>query len=83
VNYVAPGDELLGLARGFFSAGASSLVLSLWNVHDATTVQLMRHFYEAISRGKSPAAALHKAQCEILKKHPHPFFWSPFFLIGR
>ncbi|HEX8738185.1 MAG TPA: CHAT domain-containing tetratricopeptide repeat protein [Pyrinomonadaceae bacterium] len=83
VNHVAPGDELLGLARGFFSAGASSLVLSLWNVHDATTVQLMRHFYEAISRGKSPAAALHKAQCEILKKHPHPFFWSPFFLIGR
>ncbi|HEX8250645.1 MAG TPA: CHAT domain-containing tetratricopeptide repeat protein [Pyrinomonadaceae bacterium] len=83
VNHVAPGDELLGLARGFFSAGASSLVLSLWNVHDATTVQLMRHFYEAIRRGKSPAAALHKAQCEILKKHPHPFFWSPFFLIGR
>ncbi|MDQ3798052.1 MAG: CHAT domain-containing protein [Acidobacteriota bacterium] len=83
VNYVAPGDELLGLARGFFSAGASSLVLSLWNVHDATTVQLMRHFYEEIRRGKTPAAALHKAQCEILKKHPHPFFWSPFFLIGR
>ncbi|MDQ3750477.1 MAG: CHAT domain-containing tetratricopeptide repeat protein, partial [Acidobacteriota bacterium] len=38
VSRIAPGDELLGLVRGFFSAGASSLVLSLWNVHDQTTV---------------------------------------------
>jgi tetratricopeptide (TPR) repeat protein len=83
VSRVAPGDELLGLARGFFSAGASSLILSLWNVHDATTVALMRSFYGEIRRGKTPAAALRRAQREILKKHPHPFFWSPFFLIGR
>ena len=80
---IAPGDELLGLARGFFSAGASSLVLSLWNVHDATTVELMKCFYREIRHGKSPAAALRGAQCETMKKRPHPFFWSPFFLVGR
>ncbi len=83
VSRIAPGDELLGLARGFFSTGASSLVLSLWNIHDATTVDLMREFYAKICSGKSPAAALQHAQCEILRKHPHPFFWSPFLLIGR
>jgi tetratricopeptide (TPR) repeat protein len=82
VNRVAPGDELLGLARGFFSAGASSLVLSRWNVHDATTVQLMRRFYGELRRGAPPAAALRAAQREVLAKYPHPFFWAPFFLIG-
>lgn len=83
VSRIAPGDELLGLVRGFFSAGASSLVLSLWNVHDATTVELMKCFYREIRGGKSPAAALREAQCETMKKRPHPFFWSPFFLVGR
>lgn len=83
VSRIAPGDELLGLARGFFSAEASSLVLSLWNVHDATTVELMKYFYSEIRAGASPSAALRRAQCEILKKRPHPFFWSPFFLVGR
>jgi CHAT domain-containing protein len=83
VSRVAPGDELLGLASGFFSAGAASLVLSLWNVHDRTTVELMKHFYCEIRAGARPAAALRRAQREIMKKRPHPFFWSPFFLIGR
>ncbi|MDQ3062322.1 MAG: CHAT domain-containing protein, partial [Acidobacteriota bacterium] len=83
VSRIAPGDELLGLARGFFSAGASSLVLSLWNVHDQTTVELMKCFYREIRAGILPAAALRRAQLEILKKRPHPFFWSPFFLVGR
>ena len=83
VSRIAPGDELLGLARGFFSTGASSLVLSLWNVHDQTTIELMKYFYREIRAGKSPAAALRGAQREILKKRPHPFFWSPFFLVGR
>lgn len=83
LNRIAPGEELLGLARGFLSAGANSLVLSLWNVHDATTCDLMRHFYAQIGCGQSPAAALRHAQREILRKRPHPFFWSPFFVIGR
>ncbi len=83
LNRIAPGEELLGLARGFFSAGANSLVLSLWNVHDATTADLMREFYVKVSTGQSPAAALRHSQREILRKRPHPFFWSPFFVIGR
>ncbi len=83
LNRIAPGEEMLGLARGFFAAGATSLVLSLWNVHDATTVDLMREFYAKISCGQMPAAALRHAQRQIMRKNPHPFFWSPFFVIGR
>ena len=83
VNEVAPGDELIGLARGFFSAGAPSLLLSLWTVDDEATAELMASFYKLLLAGNAPAAALRAAQLEQLKKQPHPFFWSPFMIVGR
>jgi len=83
VSALAPGDDLIGLARGFFSAGAPSLVVSLWTVDDETTAQLMGHFYTRLHAGDGPAAALRWAQCCLLEQQPHPFFWSPFVLLGR
>lgn len=83
VSAVAPGDELLGLARGFFSAGAPTLLVSLWTVDDETTARLMTVFYTRLRAGDRPAAALRHAQCELLREHAHPFFWSPFVLLGR
>ncbi len=83
MSAVAPGDELLGLARGFLSAGATSLLLSLWTVDDAATARLMTSFYTRIRAGESPAAALRQAQLALMQQHPHPFFWSPFVLVGR
>lgn len=83
VNAVAPGDELIGLARGFFSAGSPTVLLSLWTVDDEATAELMVHFYRALARTNSPSGALRAAQWEVLRNHPHPFFWSPFVLTGR
>ncbi|HVF49880.1 MAG TPA: CHAT domain-containing tetratricopeptide repeat protein [Pyrinomonadaceae bacterium] len=83
VSAVAPGDEIIGLARGFFSAGAPTLLLSLWTVDDEATARLMSHFYTRLRAGDSPAAALRAAQLRQLKEQPHPFFWSPFVLLGR
>ncbi len=45
MNSVSDGDELLGLQRGLFCAGASSLLLSLWDVHDRSTAELMQEFW--------------------------------------
>ncbi len=83
VNKVAPGDELIGLARGFFSAGVPSLLLSLWTVDDGATAELMASFYKRLLAGERPAGALRGAQLEIMEKQPHPFFWSPFIIVGR
>lgn len=83
MNVVYPGDELVGLAQGFFSAGASSLLVSLWTVDDTSTATLMVHFYSQLRSGSSPSAALRHAQCALIQDHPHPFFWSPFVLMGR
>lgn len=83
VGALAPGDDLIGLARGFISAGAPSLIVSLWTVDDETTAQFMRTFYQRLLAGNNPAAALRFAQLELFKYQPHPFFWSPFVLLGR
>src|ERR1700686_4970123 len=42
MNFVAAGDDLLGLQPGLFYAGASTLLLSLWAVHDQSTSDLMK-----------------------------------------
>ncbi|HKP70832.1 MAG TPA: CHAT domain-containing protein, partial [Pyrinomonadaceae bacterium] len=82
LNEVFAGEELLGLARGFLSAGARSLVLSLWTVNDDATSRLMRDLYQNLQRGQSIAASLRVAQLKFIENGEHPYFWSPFFLIG-
>ena len=83
LSALMPGDELIGLARGFFLAGAPALVVSLWMVDDAATAELMTAFYRALLAGLRPAAALRQAQSTLLASHPHPFYWAPFVLLGR
>jgi CHAT domain-containing protein len=83
MNKIFAGDEILGLARGFLSAGASSLVLSLWTVSDEATSRLMKRFYENLQLGHGVAASLRIAQIEFIGRGEHPYLWSPFAVIGR
>lgn len=83
LSKIFAGDEILGLARGFLSAGAKSLVLSLWKVNDAATGNLMKDFYSYLEKGKTASASLRLAQLSFIEKDEHPYFWSPFILIGR
>jgi CHAT domain-containing protein len=83
MNGVIAGDELVGLARGFFQAGAASVVVSLWAVNDASTARLMQRFYRYLEAGCTPAAAMRSAQTELRRQYPHPYYWAPFLVIGR
>ena len=83
MNFVAAGDELLGLQRGLFCAGASSLLLSLWDVHDSSTAQLMQSLYEHFLATNDMAVALQLAMQSLRQQHPHPYYWAPFVLVGR
>jgi CHAT domain-containing protein/predicted negative regulator of RcsB-dependent stress response len=82
LNVVAAGDELLGLARGLFHAGARSLVLSLWEVNDVSTAKFMTLFYRELETGQSKPGALRQAALRLREQDPHPFYWAPFLLIG-
>jgi len=83
MNFVAAGDELLGLQRGLFCAGATTLLLSLWDVHDQSTSRLMQLFYREFLRTGNMAAALQHAMQELRQQNPHPYFWAPFVLVGK
>ena len=83
VNAVAPGEELVGLARGFFSAGTRSLMVSLWTVDDESTAELMTLVYQGLRTGLGAADALAAAQRDLMQRYPHPYYWSPFFVLGQ
>ena len=80
------GEGLVGLTRGFMYAGAARVVVSLWNVNDKATADLMTKFYEKmLKQGVRPAAALRAAQVEMWqqKQWQSPYYWAAFTLQGE
>ena len=82
LSKISPGEEILGLARGFLSAGVRSLLLSLWTVNDEATTRLMKEFYANLQRGTDVSASLRIAQKSFIDRGEHPYYWAPFFVIG-
>jgi len=76
------GDEWIGLARGFLSAGASTVVASLWPIQDEPTLELMRGFYREFAATTDTPRALGAAMRGALKSRPHPWHWASFACLG-
>jgi CHAT domain-containing protein len=76
------GDEVAGLTRTILSAGANTVVSSLWKVSDDSTALLMQGFYKRLRAGEQPAEALRASALEVKKQYPHPFYWAPFVVTG-
>lgn len=82
ISEIYAGEELLGLTRGFLTAGARSLIVSLWKVNDEATRHFMREFYKALQRGHSVPASLRAVQIDLIRGAANPYIWSPFVFIG-
>ncbi len=80
------GDGLLSFTRGFFYAGASRLLVSLWDVDDDATADLMIRFYQGLlAEGLTPAAALRQAQLWTRRQpgREAPYYWAGLVLQGE
>ncbi|HJQ22282.1 MAG TPA: CHAT domain-containing protein [Blastocatellia bacterium] len=80
------GEGIIGLSRAFLCAGARTVVVSLWNVSDNSTSQLMKDFYARLTGGLSNAAALREAKLRMLgsnKVTRHPYYWASFIMVGK
>ncbi len=78
----ANGQEISGLAYVLERAGAKSVIASLWNAEDNTSAEIMTQFYQNLQKGMTKSEAMQKAKLSQIETNPHPFFWSPFILIG-
>jgi len=84
----AEGDNraALGMAGVAVRSGARTTVATLWAVQDDSTALFMSEFYRRlIQRNDTKAEALRQAQLFLLNnsKYNHPYYWSPFVLIGN
>ena len=77
------GDGVIGLSRALISAGASSVVVSLWKVADHSTEALMTEFYRQLQRQPYKAQALRQAMLKTMQHYPDPIDWAAFTLIGE
>ena len=79
---------VFGLARAWWQAGASQIVMSLWNVDDIATRDLMTDFIGQLANGGTgPAAvareqALRTAMLRSRDRNVDPALWSAFTLFG-
>ena len=90
------GEGLVGLTQAFLAAGASSVVVSLWDVDDRSTAILMAELYRQLATSEDRAQALAQARQRLFEAstdgklvfrtrpmaYAHPRFWAPFILVG-
>jgi CHAT domain-containing protein/tetratricopeptide (TPR) repeat protein len=80
------GEGMVGMTQSFMYAGAARVMVSLWDVQDEATADLMKRFYRGLLAEKlSPAAALRAAQVSMAgdKRWSSPYYWAGFTLQGE
>jgi CHAT domain-containing protein/tetratricopeptide (TPR) repeat protein len=82
---ITRSEGVLAMTRGFFTAGASNIVYTLWNVSDKHTRDVMVSFFKGILEGQTYSGALRHAKIEMISKPETslPRLWAPYVLLGR
>ncbi len=86
IGELKKGEGAMSLARGFFHAGAKSVVSSLWSTNDKSSKELMTTFYKGLSEGLTKSAALRRAKIDYIERYRgssiSPAYWSALIIIG-
>jgi len=77
---VKGSEGVFGLQRAFKMAGIKKMIVSLWQVPDKETAELMTTFYTYWMKSKNVSDAFYQAQADMRKKYP-PFYWAAFVLV--
>jgi CHAT domain-containing protein len=81
------GEGIISLARGFFTAGAKSIIMTLWSIGDKTSSKLMHQFYTNLAAHQNIGNAMQNAKIEYLEQtdemKAHPYFWAGYIVLGN
>ncbi|MBP1467678.1 CHAT domain-containing protein [Candidatus Chloroploca sp. M-50] len=87
---VLPGDEVLSLSRALLTAGARSVIASLWTVYDQGLLALLEPLYQALAGGHDAPTALAHAQRDLCARPEvtgsmlhTPYIWGGFHVVCR
>lgn len=78
-------DGIANLSRAFLLAGARSVISTLWEIDDNSSLYLMKQFYRHLSMKQSPAVALRTAKRDMLRTFGAkavPYQWAAFTIEG-
>jgi len=71
---VVTGEGLIGLRRSFLSAGASSVMVSLWSIYDRSTADFMSEFYSMLKTHESADYGIMNRTLDWFGLYEHPLF---------
>ncbi len=77
---VKGSEGVFGLQRAFKMAGVKKMIVSLWQVPDKETAELMTAFYTCWMKGNTINHSFREAQAGMRKKYP-AFYWAAFVLV--
>lgn len=84
---VGGGEGVIGLSWALFAAGASTAVVSQWEVDSSSTTALMIAFHKDLlaHNPASASRALRHAATTLMKdpRYRHPFYWAGFIVMGN
>ena len=85
-GFLKSGEGIMSISRALTHAGVHSTVMSLWQVPDKETSEIMILFYENLKNGQKKDEALANAKRTFIAKNPlknHPFYWAGFVVNGN
>jgi len=84
LGQVQSGDGVYGLRRALTIAGSETQIMSLWQVDDNATRDLMVGYYRRLREGKGRSESLRQAQLKLLgsEETQHPYYWASFIPAG-
>lgn len=80
------GEGIMSISRALTYAGVNATVMSLWQVPDKETSEIMIDFYQNLKKGETKDEALANAKRSFITKNPlknHPFYWAGFVVNGN
>ena len=83
------GNGVLGFQRAILLAGVKKLIMTLWDVSDLYSSDLMEGFYHAYLKNENPEEALRDAKLKIIDQlyntlgHADPHLWGGYVCLSR